>query len=123
MSTLDDRWADIDPDELAAAALEAPRCECVHPVFDGDDCAFCGKEIREPGTLGREFRAAAYDRRLRWARGAGLHPRTGFRGLHAEVGANPALPALDAALSARIERLVAVEGDPFAEDLPALMAA
>ena len=27
MSTLDDRWADIDPDELAAAALEARRQE------------------------------------------------------------------------------------------------
>ena len=74
MSTLDDRWADIDPDELAAAALEAPRCECERPVLDGDECGYCGREIREPGTLGREFRKAAYDRRLQWARGAGLDP-------------------------------------------------
>jgi hypothetical protein len=30
---------------------------------------------------------------------------------------------LDAALTARVEALLPVDGDPFAEDLPALMAA
>jgi len=61
MSALAEHWADVDPDALADAALEAPRCQCERPILDGDDCGYCGKEIREPGTLGR----AAYDRRLR----------------------------------------------------------
>lgn len=102
----------------AAAALEAPRCECERPVLDGDECGYCGREIREPGTLGREFRKAAYDRRLRWARGAGLDPRRDFRGIHGEVGANPELPTLDAALSARVEALAPAQGDPFADVKP-----
>ena len=86
MSALEDQWA-ADPDQLANAALAAPRCECPDPVADEYlDCLVCGREIRAAGSLSREFRAAAYDRRLRWARGAGLHPRTGFRGLHEEVG-------------------------------------
>ena len=112
MSTLElTRW-EGDPDALAAAALEAPRCMCERPVLDGDECGYCGREIREPGTLGREFRKAAYDRRLRWARGAGLDPRRDFRGVHDEVGANPELPTLDAALSARVEALAPAQGDP-----------
>jgi hypothetical protein len=118
----DDRWTG-DPDELAARALRAPRCECPDPVVDGDECAWCGREIRALGTLGREFRLAAYDRRLRWARGMGVHPRTGFRGLAAELGPNPPLEALDAALAARVDELVTVDGDPFAADLAELMAA
>jgi hypothetical protein len=122
MSALAECWA-TDPDELVGEALQAPRCECRSPILDGDVCGYCGREIRPDGELSRQFRAAAYDRRLRWARGAGLHPRTGFRGLHEEVGANPPLPMLDAALTARVAELVAPDGDPFEEDLPALMAA
>ena len=53
---------------------------------------------------------------------AGLHPRTGFKGLSRECGPNPPLPTLDAALTAWVEALLPVEGDPF-EDVAALMAA
>lgn len=87
---------------------------------------YCGREIREPGTLGREFRKAAYDRQLRWARGAGLSPRTGFRGLRREVGSNPALGELRVALEGRVAALPMVAGDPFAEEpepVPSLRAA
>lgn len=87
MSALAERWADTaDPDTLAGAALEAPRCECERPILDGDECGYCGKKIREPGTLGRDFRRAAYDRRLRWARGAGLDARSDFQGLSYQLG-------------------------------------
>jgi hypothetical protein len=94
MSTLDDRWADDDiaPDSLAVAALAAPRCRCEHPILDGDQCGYCGREIRAEGSLSRDFRTAAYMRRLSWAAGAGLPRSTGFRGLHEEVGTKPAAP-------------------------------
>jgi hypothetical protein len=80
MSTLDDRWADDDiaPDSLAVAALAAPRCRCEHPILDGDQCGYCGREIRAEGSLSRDFRTAAYMRRLSWAAGAGLPRSTGF---------------------------------------------
>ena len=73
--------------------------------------------------MSQEFRRAAYDRRLRWARGAGVDPRYGFRGLHREVGTNRALEVLDAALCARVEALAPGQGDPFVVDIPTLMAA
>jgi hypothetical protein len=76
--------------------------------------------------VSREFRRAAYDRRLRWARGAGLDPRTDFRGLSGELGANPALPVLHAALEERVAELLPVHGDPFeglAELLPVALVA
>jgi hypothetical protein len=116
MTDLADRWT-CDPDQLADAALEAPRCDCPNAVLDLLDpfpvCELCGREPRAAGSLARQFRRAAYARRLQWARGAGLHPRTDFRGLREEVGPNPALPVLDDALSARVESLVDVQGDPF----------
>jgi hypothetical protein len=43
----EERWA-VDPDTLAKAALEAPRCECGSNFRCGDECAFCGREIRAP---------------------------------------------------------------------------
>ena len=117
------RWATAeDPDAKSAAALEAPRCTCDRPILDGWGMCICGREIRCEGSLSRAFRMAAYKRRLMLARGAGLHPRTGFKGLARDVGPNPELPALDAALCARVAELVAVEGDPF-EGVEELMAA
>lgn len=94
------------------------------PIVDKwRECCRCGGEVRTEGSLSRGFRQAAYMRRLSWAAGLGLPRRTGFRGLSHELGANPELTALDGALSARVEALVAVEGDPFAEGDPALLAA
>lgn len=125
MSALADRWTDsADPETLAVAALEAARCECGSNFRVGDECFICGREVRVLGTLSRDFRRAAYDRRLRWARRAGLDPGRGFKGLHAEVGANPELCELDAALTGRVGALAPpVEGDPFAEDIASLMVA
>ena len=53
-------------------------------------------------------------------------PRGDFRGIHGEVGANPELPTLDAALTARVDALAPAHGDPFAvepEPVPSLLAA
>jgi hypothetical protein len=58
------------------------------PDYDGV-CCRCGREIRPIGTLGRAWRKAAYDRQLRWARGEGLDPTLGFKGVAGEVGPNP----------------------------------
>lgn len=123
MSALADRWT-TDPDQLAAAALEAPRCQCERPVLDEwGDCEWCGREIRGEGSLSRAFRIAAYMRRLAWARGAGLDARSDFKGLSVEVGANPDLPALDDALSARVSELVDVEAWEEPDDVPSALAA
>jgi len=116
VSALAETWA-VDPDDLADAALEAKRCECVDPLVDGGmECLICGRDIRAPGSLSRDFRTAAYMRRLSWAAGLGLARRTGFRGLSYELGENPELTELDAALTpadddpllGRLEPLVAV---------------
>lgn len=123
MSALADGW-ELDPDALTTAALQAPRCRCGSNLSCGGECCFCGREIRAERSLSRQFRCAAYQRRLSWARGAGLDPCAGFRGLSDEVGANPPLPRLDDALTARLEALLPAEpDDAFVEDLPALMAA
>jgi hypothetical protein len=59
VSALADRWT-CDPDQLADAALEAPRCRCERPILDEfGDCEMCGREIRAEGSLSREFRRAA----------------------------------------------------------------
>jgi hypothetical protein len=122
------RWADDDlpPDSLAVAALEAPRCKCPSPILDGDECGYCGREIRAEGSLAREFRTAAYMRRLSLAAGAGLPRSTGFRGLADEVGPNPELPELDVALAARVAALTPATDDPLLgrlEPLPVAVAA
>jgi hypothetical protein len=116
----------MDVDTLAGEALRAPRCKCPSPIVDGDECAYCGREIRAEGALSKEFRTAVYMRRLSWAAGAGLPRSTGFRGLADEVGPNPELPELDAALSARVRRIAPAEDDPLLgrlEPLSSLVAA
>ena len=55
----------------------------------------------------------AYDRELRWARGEGLDPLRGFRGVAGEAGPNPDVDLLHVALEARLAAL------PFADDLAA----
>jgi hypothetical protein len=125
MSALD-RF-EVDPDQLAAAALQAPRCQCDRPCLDEwGDCEMCGREIRGEGSLSRAFRIAAYMRRLAWARGAGLDARRDFRGLSDECGSNPPLDVLDAALRARVAALPALDDDPLLgrrEPLSSLVAA
>jgi hypothetical protein len=65
--------------------------------------------------LPRAFRLALYEHSLRAARGEGLCPRRGFRGLHAEVGANPPIGELETALKTRVDELPREpeQGDPF----------
>jgi hypothetical protein len=120
------RW-EVDPDAMVAEALQAPRCECPKPLLDGGgDCSWCGREFRSAGSMSRRFRQAAYDRRLRWARAAGLDPRIDFKGLTAEVGANPPLDVLDGALMARVAALTPADDDPLLgrrEPLSSLVAA
>ena len=115
MATLTRQAAEsLSVESLAVAALEAPRCECLMQLRDQyGQCVGCGKEIRALGTFAREFRKAAYTRRLAWARGAGLDPSTGFRGLSDELGPNPELRALDAAIQARVEVLPSLADDPL----------
>jgi hypothetical protein len=94
--------------------LAVPRCRCTRPMPDHDGvCCRCGREIRLLGTLGRAWRRAAYDRQLRWARGKGLDPVSGFRGIAGEVGPNPDVDVLRGALQARLAAL------PFEDDLAA----
>ena len=50
------------------------------------------------GSHAREWRKAAYDRELRWARGEGLDPLRGFRGVAGEAGPNPDVDLLHVAL-------------------------
>jgi hypothetical protein len=59
-------------------------------------------QIRLLATLGREWRRAAYDRQLRWARGEGLDRLHGFKGLAQDVGPNPAVKLLRDALEDRV---------------------
>jgi hypothetical protein len=123
-----ERWApdSLEVDTLASAALAAPRCKCPSPILDGSECGYCGREVRADGSLSREFRTAAYSRRLSWARGAGLNARTGFRGLSDEVGPNPELAELDAALGLRVAALTPEADDPLRgrlEPLATLLAA
>jgi hypothetical protein len=88
---------------MSGAALAVPRCVCVGPLPDDDGvCCRCGREIRLLGTLGREWRRAAYDRQLRWARGEGLDPLHGFKGLAQDAGPNPAVKLLRDALEERV---------------------
>jgi hypothetical protein len=99
---------------MGTTALAVPRCACVRPLPDDDGvCCRCGREIRLLGTLGRAWRKAAYDRQLRWARGEGLEPASGFLGLSDELGANPDVPVLHEALERRLAAL------PFEGDLAA----
>ena len=72
----------------------------------------CGKEIRALGSLARQYRQAAYTRRLAWARGEGRCPREGFKGLSRELGPNPELDELQAALDNRVRALA---GDPTSD--------
>jgi len=92
------------PAQLVTAALEVPRCQCPQPLGDSatGECVACGREIRPLGTVGRAWRQAAYDRQLRWARGEGLDPLYGFKGLAQDVGPNPAVKLLRDALEARV---------------------
>lgn len=101
----------MNVETLAVAALEAPRCTCGSNIASEGECIFCGREVRTVGSLARDFRRAACVRRLAWARGAGVCPRTGFRGLSHELGPNPDLTALDAALEARVAALPPLDGD------------
>ena len=73
------------------------------------------RERRSLGELGREYRRAAYQRRLSWARGEGLSAHEGFCGLSAELGPNPALAALTGALEIRVEALALDVDEPVAD--------
>ena len=72
-------------------------------------CGHCGSEVRTPGALGRELRRAMYERELSWAASEGLCRRTGFRGIHGEVGPNPDVQRLHDALWARVVELPTLE--------------